>query len=63
MTAILDFDWQKGHSGELLPEDVTEKLNEVMGDRLENADMFVRHLTYVREPTNIAGLGHEHMCP
>ncbi len=29
MTAIPDFDWQKGHSGELLPVEVTEKLNEL----------------------------------
>lgn len=29
MTAIPDFDWQKGHSGELLPEEVTEKLDEL----------------------------------
>ena len=29
MTTIPDFDWQKGHSGVLLPEDVTEKLDEL----------------------------------
>lgn len=30
--AITDFDWSKGHSGELLPEEITAQLDEMWGE-------------------------------